>query len=64
MLRIYGANAIQQVQVRDLNGKVVYTTDASWSGTSINISSLSIGLYVAEIVADGKTFYNKFSVIR
>lgn len=63
-LRIYGANAIQQVVVRDLNGKIVYSTDASWSGSSINISTLGIGLYVAEIVADGKTFYNKFSVIR
>jgi hypothetical protein len=63
-LRIYGANTIQQVVVRDLNGKIVYSTDASWSGSSINISTLGIGLYVAEIVADGKTFYNKFSVIR
>lgn len=63
-LRIYGANAIQHILVRDLNGKVVYSTNASWSGTSIDILTLPEGIYFAEITADGNIYRKKFSVIR
>ena len=63
-LRISGATAIRQIVVRDLNGKIISSTDASWSGTSIDIQSLSEGVYFAEITADGNVYRKKFSVIR
>lgn len=42
------------------NGQTVYSTVVTGSSTSVNISSLSSGLYIVRAVYNGNTYSNKF----
>lgn len=59
-IRIKTNGEVQEIQIRDITGKLCLTQKLSGTAAKVNISALRTGLYLAEIWIDGVPVVKKF----